>query len=57
MSLLPAFLPLPSNSLQNSQALGFVRYKAKKHVLLSACVLWAAQGVPVWGVGECKCAF
>lgn len=39
MCLPPALLSFPSNSLQNSQALGFVSYTAKKHVLLSACAL------------------
>lgn len=44
--LLSALL-FPSNSLQNSQALEFVWYKAEEWVLLSTCGLCAAQGVCV----------
>lgn len=45
--LLSALLPFPSSSLQNSQALEFVWYKAEEWVLLSTCGLCAAQGVCV----------
>lgn len=50
--LLPAFLPLPSNSLQNPQALGFAWYSSW---LLESC--GQHRECLCGGWGEHKCAF